>query len=48
MTRRLASLPARSSPHTTWHAAELTAGEGHDRFDFTLALMVDGLDRRGT
>jgi hypothetical protein len=28
------------------HAAELTAGEGHDRFDFTLALMIDGLAHR--
>jgi hypothetical protein len=26
--------------------AELTAGDGHDRFDFTLALMIDGLAGR--
>jgi AcrR family transcriptional regulator len=43
--RRLTALPAESFPHTTRHAAELTAGEGHDRFEFTLALMVDGLAR---
>ncbi|MGW2522024.1 TetR/AcrR family transcriptional regulator [Streptomyces sp. NPDC001617] len=40
---RLTALPAEAFPHTTRHAAELTAGEGHDRFDFTLTLMLDGL-----
>jgi AcrR family transcriptional regulator len=43
LQRRLAALPAAAFPHTTRHAAELTAGEGHDRFDFTVALMIDGL-----
>ncbi|MET7481283.1 TetR/AcrR family transcriptional regulator [Streptomyces sp. NPDC005648] len=43
---RLTALPAESFPHTTRHAAELTAGEGHDRFDFTVILMLDGLARR--
>jgi hypothetical protein len=43
LRRRLAALPAETFPHTTRFAAELTAGEGHDRFDFTLALMIDGL-----
>ncbi|MFD6339365.1 TetR/AcrR family transcriptional regulator [Streptomyces sp. NPDC060131] len=43
LLRRFTALPAGSFPHTTRHAAELTAGEGHDRFDFTLALMIDGL-----
>ncbi|MGI5459649.1 TetR/AcrR family transcriptional regulator [Streptomyces sp. CA-249302] len=46
LLRRFAALPAETFPHTTRHAAELTAGEGHDRFDFTLGLMVDGLARR--
>ncbi|MFJ6181622.1 TetR/AcrR family transcriptional regulator [Streptomyces sp. NPDC092295] len=46
LLRRFAALPAGSFPHTTRHAAELTAGEGHDRFDFTLALMIDGLAHR--
>lgn len=46
LTRRLADLPAASYPHVSRHAAELTAGEGHDRFDFTLGLMVDGLTPR--
>ncbi|MGW2832558.1 TetR/AcrR family transcriptional regulator [Streptomyces sp. NPDC001286] len=43
LLRRFAALPAEAFPHTTRHAAELTAGEGHDRFDFTLRLMIDGL-----
>ncbi|GAA5701111.1 hypothetical protein Save01_01914 [Streptomyces avermitilis] len=46
LQRRLAALPAETFPHTTRYAAELTAGESHDRFDFTLALMIDGLARR--
>jgi AcrR family transcriptional regulator len=46
LLRRFTALPAETFPHTTRHAAELTAGEGHDRFDFTLALMIDGLARR--
>ncbi|WP_030059315.1 MULTISPECIES: TetR/AcrR family transcriptional regulator [Streptomyces] len=28
------------------HAAELTAGAGHERFDFTVESMLDGLARR--
>jgi AcrR family transcriptional regulator len=43
---RLAALPAEAFPHIARHAAELTAGDGHDRFDFTLGLMIDGLARR--
>ncbi|NYI93239.1 hypothetical protein HNR02_006614 [Amycolatopsis endophytica] len=43
LLRRFAALPAETFPHTRRHATELTAGEGHDRFDFTLGLMVDGL-----
>ncbi|WIM93097.1 TetR/AcrR family transcriptional regulator [Actinoplanes oblitus] len=39
---RIAALPD-SFPHTKRHAAELTAGSTHDRFDFTLRLMIDGL-----
>jgi AcrR family transcriptional regulator len=46
LLRRLTALPAETFPHTTRHAAEITAGEGHDRFDFTLALMIDGLAHR--
>ena len=43
LRRRFTALPADAFPHTTRYAVELTAGEGHDRFDFTLGLMVDGL-----
>jgi AcrR family transcriptional regulator len=39
LRHRLAALPVA----TVRHAAELTAGEGHDRFDFTVGLMIDGL-----
>jgi AcrR family transcriptional regulator len=46
LQRRLATLPAESFPHTTRYAAELTAGQGHDRFDFTLVLLINGLVQR--
>ncbi|MFE2822406.1 TetR/AcrR family transcriptional regulator [Streptomyces sp. NPDC059271] len=49
LLRRFAALPDDTFPHTKRHAAELTAGTVHDRFDFTLRLMIDGLPgaRRG-
>lgn len=43
---RLGSLPADRFPCTRRHAAELTSGSGHQRFDFTLDLMLDSLTRR--
>ncbi|MGW1209310.1 TetR/AcrR family transcriptional regulator [Streptomyces sp. NPDC002499] len=46
LLRRFTALPAETFPHITRHATELTAGEGHDRFDFTLTLMIDGLAHR--
>ncbi|MGQ4511877.1 TetR/AcrR family transcriptional regulator C-terminal domain-containing protein [Streptomyces sp. DW26H14] len=46
LLRRFAALPPAVFPHVTRHAVELTAGEGHDRFDFTLGLMIDGLAQR--
>ena len=45
LLRRYAALPA-AFPQTKRYAAELTAGTGHDRFDFTLGLMLDGLAGR--
>jgi AcrR family transcriptional regulator len=45
LLRRYAALPG-TFPHAKRYAAELTAGTGHDRFDFTIALMIDGLARR--
>ncbi len=43
LQNRLAALPATSFPNVVRHAAELTAGDGHDRFDFTLGMMINGL-----
>ncbi|MBB5851190.1 AcrR family transcriptional regulator [Amycolatopsis umgeniensis] len=40
---RFAALPADAFPQTRRHAAELTSGTGHDRFDFTLGLIMDSL-----
>jgi hypothetical protein len=45
LLRRFAALPD-TFPQTKRYAAELTAGTGHDRFDFTLGLMIDGLAHR--
>jgi AcrR family transcriptional regulator len=45
LLRRYAALPD-TFPHAKRYAAELTAGTGHDRFDFTIALMIDGLAHR--
>ncbi|MEU9025089.1 TetR/AcrR family transcriptional regulator [Actinomadura sp. NPDC048394] len=46
LLHRLGTLPADRFPHTRRHAAELTSGSGHRRFEFTLNLMLDGLARR--
>ncbi|WP_039640399.1 TetR/AcrR family transcriptional regulator [Streptomyces sp. 769] len=43
LIRRFTALPADTFPQTRRHAAELTSGTGHDRFDFTLGLMMDNL-----
>ena len=45
LLRRFAALPD-SFPQTKRYAAELTSGAGHDRFDFTINLILDGLQRR--
>jgi AcrR family transcriptional regulator len=42
---RFAELPD-TFPHTKRYAAELTSGAGHDRFDFTINLIIDGLAGR--
>ncbi|MCX4725704.1 TetR/AcrR family transcriptional regulator [Streptomyces sp. NBC_01020] len=42
LLRRFAALPD-TFPQTKRYAAELTAGTIHDRFDFTIGLMIDGL-----
>jgi AcrR family transcriptional regulator len=43
LLRRFTALPTETFPHVAGHAAELVAGEGHDRFDFTVTTMIDGL-----
>ena len=45
MLRRFAALPD-TFPQTKRYAAELTGGSSHDRFDFTIGLMIDGLAHR--
>jgi AcrR family transcriptional regulator len=45
LINRFSALPADRFPHTRRHAAELTSGTGHERFDFTLNLMIDNLCR---
>jgi len=42
LLRRFAALPD-TFPLTKRYADELTAGTGHDRFDFTIGLMIGGL-----
>lgn len=44
MRRLLSDLPD-TFPHTKRHAAELTSGTAHERFDFTIALILSGLAR---
>jgi Tetracyclin repressor-like, C-terminal domain len=46
LVRRLTALPADQFPQTRRYAAELTSGTGHERFDFTLSLIVDNLAQR--
>jgi AcrR family transcriptional regulator len=43
LMRRFTALPADQFPQTRRYAAELTSGAGHERFDFTLSLIVDNL-----
>lgn len=45
IVERLQMLPTTHFPHTVEHADAITAGEGHDRFDFTIELMLRGLLR---
>ena len=48
LTRRLATLPADQFPQISRYAAELTAGTRHERFDFTLNLIIGNLAERGS
>ncbi|MGC0363927.1 AcrR family transcriptional regulator [Rhodococcus sp. 27YEA15] len=40
---RFEMLPVERFPNTVAYARELTSGDGHERFDFTLDLLLDGL-----
>jgi AcrR family transcriptional regulator len=44
LLRRFAALPADIYPQTRRYAAELTSGTEHERFDFTITLMLDCLE----
>ena len=44
LLHRFAELPD-TFPQSKRYAAELTSGAGHDRFDFTINLILDGLQR---
>jgi AcrR family transcriptional regulator len=46
LIRRFTALPAEQFPQTRRYAPELTSGTGHERFDFTLSLIVDNLAQR--
>jgi AcrR family transcriptional regulator len=43
IVERFRKLPANRFPNTVAYAMELTSGEGHERFDFTLELLLRGL-----
>ncbi|HEY0259574.1 MAG TPA: TetR/AcrR family transcriptional regulator [Lacisediminihabitans sp.] len=43
---RFRMLPAARFPNVVAYAPELTAGDGHERFDFTLDLLLRGLASR--
>jgi AcrR family transcriptional regulator len=43
VVERFRMLPANRFPNTVAYARELTSGDGHDRFDFTLELLFRGL-----
>ena len=45
LLRRFAALPD-TFPQSKRYAAELTSGTGHERFDFTIGLIIDGLAQR--
>ena len=43
LVRRFSALPEAKFPQTRRYATELTAGNGHERFDFALRLLLDHL-----
>lgn len=47
LVHRFRALPEEQFPQTRRYAAELTSGSGHERFDFTLGLILGDLDQNG-
>ena len=47
LVARLRMLPTSHFPRTVEHAEDIGAGEGHDRFDFTVELVLRGLTAPG-
>ncbi|WP_073106667.1 TetR/AcrR family transcriptional regulator [Pollutimonas bauzanensis] len=43
IAERLRMLPLSHFPNTVAHVQEIVSGDGHDRFDFTLDLLLGGL-----
>lgn len=43
LIRRFRALPADQFPQISRYAAELTSGNGHERFDFTVSLILGNL-----
>jgi AcrR family transcriptional regulator len=43
LVQRFSALPEDRFPQTRRFATELTSGSGHERFDFALGLLIDGL-----
>jgi len=44
MLARLRMLPVSRFPHTVAHVDKINAGDGHERFEFTLRLLLKGLE----
>jgi AcrR family transcriptional regulator len=44
MLARLRMLPVSRFPHTVAHVDKINAGDGHERFEFTLRLLLQGLE----
>jgi AcrR family transcriptional regulator len=46
LTQVFSTLPAASFPNITAHATELTSGDGNQRFDFAIDVVLEGLAAR--
>ena len=48
LVRRFHALPETAFPNTRRYASELTSGVDHERFDFTIGLIIDNLAHRAS